>query len=46
MPYFQKQSPRNVLLKGVLRHFAKIHRKTTVPESFFNKVAGLSLQLY
>ena len=28
--------------KGVLRNFAKIHRKTPVPEYFFfNKVAGL-----
>ena len=27
--------------KGVLRNFAKIHRKTLVPEFLFNKVAGL-----
>ena len=26
--------------KGVLRNFAKIHRKTSVPESLFNKVEG------
>ena len=27
--------------KGVLRNFAKIHRKTPVPDSFLNKVVGL-----
>ena len=29
--------------KGVLRNFAKIHRKRPVPESLFSKVAGLRL---
>ena len=28
--------------KGVLRNFSNIHRKTPVPETFFNKVAGLT----
>ena len=32
--------------KGVLKNFAKIHRKTPMSEPFFNKVAGLGLQLY
>ena len=27
--------------KFVLKNFTKIHRKTPVPESFFNKIAGL-----
>ena len=27
--------------KGVLTNFTKIHRKTPVPESLFNEVAGL-----
>ena len=27
--------------EDVLRNFAKTHRKTPVPESLFNKVAGL-----
>ena len=29
--------------KGVPKKIRKIHRKTPVPESFFNKVAGLKL---
>ena len=32
----QRRSAKNVFLK-----FRKIHRKTPVPESLFNKVAGL-----
>ena len=32
--------------KGVLRNFTKFTRKTPVPYLLFNKVAGLSLQLY
>ena len=27
--------------KSLLRNFAKIHRKTPAPRSFFNKIAGL-----
>ena len=39
----QKQSPEVFLRKGVLRNFAKFTGKNLVPESFFNKVAGLRL---
>ena len=36
----QKQPPEVFYKKGVLKNIAKIHRKTPVPKSFFNKVAG------
>ena len=38
----EKQKPPEVFRKknGLIK-FCKIHRKTPVPESFFNKVAGL-----
>ena len=41
--HFQPRSSRpEVFCKiGVLRNFAKIHKKAPVPESLFNKVAGL-----
>ena len=35
-----KQSPTGVLWKKVLLEILQIHRKTTAPESLFNKVAG------
>ena len=39
--------PKEVLReKGVLKNFCKIHRKTPVPETLFNKVAGWRVQLY
>ena len=42
-----KKLPSEVFyIKGILKNFRKIHRKTPVPGSPFNKVAGLSLQLY
>ena len=31
--------------KGVPRNFCKIHRKTSVPKSFLNKVAGQPAKL-
>ena len=31
---------------AVFKKDCKIHRKTPVPESFLNKTAGLTLQLY
>ena len=37
----QKQSPRDVLLKGALRNFAKFTEKHLCQSLFFNKVAGL-----
>ena len=37
----QKQSPRGVLLKSVLRNFAKFTGKHLRQSFFFNKVAGL-----
>ena len=37
-----RSSPRRCSVKkGVLKNFAKIHRKAPVPESLFYKVAGL-----
>ena len=39
----QKQSPGGVLRKRCSEQFRTIHRKTTLPESLFNKVAGLRL---
>ena len=36
-----KSSRPEVFCKKVLLKFRKIHRKTSVPESLFNKVAGL-----
>ena len=40
MYYEQKQSPRRVLWKGVLRNFAKFTGKHLCQSIFFNKVAG------
>ena len=40
----QKQPPEAFCKKMCSWKFHKIHRKTTVPETFFNKVAGLRLQ--
>ena len=37
---YQKQSPISVLYKKCPQKFFKIHRKTSVPDPFFNKVAG------
>ena len=37
----QKQSPEAFCKKMCSWKFHKIHRKTPVPEAFFNKVAGL-----
>ena len=37
----QKQPPEMCYKKGVLKIFCKIHRKTPVSESLFNKVARL-----
>ena len=37
---------RGILLKGALRNFAKFTGKYLCQSLFFNKVAGLSLQLY
>ena len=37
----QKQSPEAFCKKMCSWKFHKIHRKTPVPETFFNKVAGL-----
>ena len=42
MKWFRSNYWRCSLRKGILRNFAKIHRKTAVSKSFFNKVAGLS----
>ena len=39
----QKQPFRGVLKKRSSQKFHKIHRKALVPESLFNKVAGLPL---
>ena len=39
--YSQKQSSRGVLQERCSQKFRQIHRKATVPKSFFNKVAGL-----
>ena len=39
----QKQLPGGVLLKSVLRDFAKFSEKHLCQSLFFNKVAGLSL---
>ena len=36
----KKQSSKDVLPKFALKSLAKIHRKTSLPESLFNKVAG------
>ena len=40
--YFQKQSSRGVLKKGVLRNFAKFTGKHLYQSLFFNKVTGLN----
>ena len=40
---YQTQSPRGVLRKRRPQKFRKIHRKIPLPESLFNKVAGISL---
>ena len=40
---YQKQSPGGVLPKRCSLKFRKIHRKTPLAESLFNKVAGLKL---
>ena len=37
----QKQPPEALCKKMCSWKFHKIHRKTPVPEAFFNKVAGL-----
>ena len=42
----QKQSPEVFCRKGVLRNFAKFTIKHLSQSLFFNKVAGLGLQLY
>ena len=39
----QKQLPGLLYKKGVLKKFRKGHRNAPVPESLFNKVAGLRL---
>ena len=39
----QEQLPGGVLLKSVLRYFAKFSEKHLCQSLFFNKVAGLSL---
>ena len=39
----QKQPPEAFCKKMCSWKFHKIHRKTPVPEAFFNKVAGLRL---
>ena len=39
----QKQPPEAFCKKMYSWKFYKIHRKTPVPETFFNKVAGLRL---
>ena len=39
----QKQPPEAFCKKMCSWKFHKIHRKTPVPETIFNKVAGLSL---
>ena len=44
--FFQKQLPRGVCKKGVLRNFAKFRGKHLSQSLFVNKVAGLRLQLY
>ena len=44
--YLRKQSLGGILYKMCSKKFRKIYRKTPVPESLFNKVAALSLQLY
>ena len=44
--YFQKQLRGGVLQKSCSQKICKIHRKTPVPESLFNNVAGLSLRLH
>ena len=41
-----KQPPGGVLLKVVLRNFAKLTGKHLCQSLFFNKVAGLGLELY
>ena len=41
-----KGSHRRCSVKRCSQKFCKIHRKTPVPGLFFNKVAGLSQQLY
>ena len=40
----QKQPPEAFCEKMCSWKFHKIHRKTPVPEAFFNKVAGLRAQ--
>ena len=39
----KKQSSRGILWKGYSYKFHKIHRKTPVPDPFFNNVTGLRL---
>ena len=39
--YFQKQPYADILQNGCCEKFCNIHRKTSVLESLFNKVAGL-----
>ena len=41
-----RRSHRTCSIKRYSWKFHKIHRKTPVPESLFNKVASLRLQLY
>ena len=41
--YIQKQSPRRVLQKGVLRNFVKFIGKHLCQSLYFDKVAGLTL---
>ena len=43
--YHQKQSQEVVSKKRCFQKFRKIHRKTPVPESLFNKVADLTEHL-
>ena len=43
---FQKKPPKVFFKTRFFKEFRKIQRKTPCQSLFFNKVAGLSLQLY
>ena len=45
-PSFQKQLPEVFCKKRCSQKFRKIHRKTPMPWSFFNKVGGLYGEIY
>ena len=46
LPYeYQKQSPEGILPKRYSKKFRKIHRKTPLAESLFNKFAGVKLAI-